>query len=352
MFSFLTKKESSVDEVRHRQGTAIRDTEGSEPKTAELDGDDILAEADVYWTYGKWWDAIDLYKWWINAYGIGEDNKVGFKYFECCVKASAEEPLLKMARQLIAKNTNNQMDEFLKSVAIMGLMYNPSSFELIKLANDVHVEADKIEAIAVKVVNTRETPAEKKQKLWRNTKKQAQNITQQKGSVDYTENLPLVLNGAHLTTIDLSIISQNGVYTLLSPDVLDDYAYKSNDLLHLVLSGMNHVIESNAKNLGLLVDGLFITHNDGLRTDYALLLLRLFTVLSIYNAGKSLKRRLLAMGKLLGYNPIFDQMNTGIIGLISLQNEYDPNFYLDEKELQKSPEWNTLLFKEVQSVAV
>lgn len=351
MLSFLKKKEPKAADVESVK-TAYAAAVSGEPKTSELDGDDILAEADVYWTYGKWWDAIDLYKWWINANGTGDDNKVALRYFECCVKASAEEPLIKMARQLMADDSANHMAEFLKNVAIMGLMYNPSSFELIKLANDVNVEADKIESIAVKVVKTRETPAEKKQKLWQNTKKQAQNITSQQNSSEFLENLPLILNGDTLSSKDLDSITYNGAYTLLGPEVLDDSAYQSNDLLHLVLAGMSRVIESNSKNLGLLVDTLFITHNEGLRSDYTLLLLRLFTILNIYNAGKSLKRRLLAMGKLLGYNPVFDQMNTDLEGLLSLQNEYDSGFYLDEKELQKSSEWNSWLFTEVNDSLV
>ncbi|MHB8851393.1 MAG: hypothetical protein ACYC45_09775, partial [Acidithiobacillus ferriphilus] len=39
------------------------------PKNQEVDSlatDDLLGEADVYWTYGKWHDAMQIYEWWIG----------------------------------------------------------------------------------------------------------------------------------------------------------------------------------------------------------------------------------------------------------------------------------------------
>lgn len=34
----------------------------------DLDGEDLLAEAEVYWTYGHWRNAMDLYYWWIPTH--------------------------------------------------------------------------------------------------------------------------------------------------------------------------------------------------------------------------------------------------------------------------------------------
>jgi hypothetical protein len=45
-------------------------------------------------------------------------------------------------------------------------------------------------------------------------------------------------------------------------------------------------------------------------------------------------------------------MNTDLRGLLALQAECDQQFYLDEKELQKSSEWNSWLFKEIPSTSV
>ncbi len=44
------------------------------PKNQEVDNlatDDLLGEADVYWTYGKWHDAMLIYEWWIGNNGGG-----------------------------------------------------------------------------------------------------------------------------------------------------------------------------------------------------------------------------------------------------------------------------------------
>ena len=44
-----------------------------------LVADDLLGEADVYWTYGKWHDAMQIYEWWILHNGSDPANEVARK---------------------------------------------------------------------------------------------------------------------------------------------------------------------------------------------------------------------------------------------------------------------------------
>jgi len=64
---------------------------------------------------------------------------------------------------------------------------------------------------------------------------------------------------------------------------------------------------SHPRNLGVQSELLRILHNEGLLQDYARWLLYLFLVLfASGNAGRDLRTRLLAAGKLLGPHPLWD----------------------------------------------
>ena len=79
------------------------------PKNQEVDpleASDLLGEADVYWTYGKWHDAMQIYEWWISNNGTGPGNEVALqatarKYLDCAAKAMDFDAFTRMMRKLI-----------------------------------------------------------------------------------------------------------------------------------------------------------------------------------------------------------------------------------------------------------
>jgi hypothetical protein len=120
-------------------------------KNQEVDAlhqDDLLGEADVYWTYGKWHDAMQIYEWWIGNYGVGISNDVARKYLDCAAKAMDFEAFYRMMRKLIDQNVDRV---FLQDMAVFGIMRDPSNFDLIGIAEEVNVDESRIISIAQKV---------------------------------------------------------------------------------------------------------------------------------------------------------------------------------------------------------
>ncbi|MHB1880923.1 MAG: hypothetical protein ACYCPA_01730 [Acidithiobacillus sp.] len=132
---------------------ALQAATGANPKNQEVDNlatDDLLGEADVYWTYGKWHDAMLIYEWWIGNNGAGLGNDVAHKYLDCAAKAMDFEAFCRMMEKLIGQNADQA---FLQDMAVFGLMRDPSNFDLIGIAEAVDVEESRIISIAQKVVD-------------------------------------------------------------------------------------------------------------------------------------------------------------------------------------------------------
>ncbi|MHB1630916.1 MAG: hypothetical protein ACYCQL_01685 [Acidithiobacillus sp.] len=290
------------------------------PKHQEVDSlaaDDLLGEADVYWTYGKWHDAMQIYEWWIGNNGAGTSNEVAKKYLDCAAKAMDFEAFCRMMEKLIGQNADQT---FLQDMAVFGLMRDPSNFDLIGLAEAVDVEESRIISIAQKVVDTEKTPGQRKADLWKRNRNDAGKISggPQAGSIHGSamdagsDNLGGSLMLVRATSgkdYDSTVTCHEAnIFGILcgesclddSAAVVDHWKIKS------VMEYLRREMECRPLWLTVYVDYLRIAHGEGMRDEYAEVLLALFSVLLSANAGSGLRRRLLASGRLLGQHWIFD----------------------------------------------
>lgn len=314
----------------------------------DLDGEDLLAEAEVYWTYGHWRDAMDLYRWWIHAHGTGPDHRTGRQFFDCCIHAAAMDAFVEMLDHLWNQRCPAA---FLQEMAVMGLMHDPGNFDLIRWANDLEVESGKIEAIAYRVIAQEETPAEKKSKLWKRSRKEANHLARQNDAVPGKE-APLVIAragraGAWNRHSPLTDAEKLACGHLSGSVILDDSSTADEELFEAVRVALEREVHTRPHNLGAHVDLLRILHGEGMRREYATALLRLAVILLAADAGKALRRRMLAIGRLLGSSPIFDDLSVAgddfetVVALASRQGLYVP-----ENMFMRHPAWNVPLVRE------
>jgi len=282
------------------------------PKNQEVDSlatDDLLGEADVYWTYGKWHDAMQIYEWWIGNNGDGPANEVARKYLDCAAKAMDFEAFCRMMEKLIDQNADQA---FLQDMAVFGLMRDPSNFDLIGIAEAVEVEESRIISIAQKVVDAEKTPGQRKADLWKRNRNDAGRLAADTNLQD-TGTGPgyaLVVATSGEDYQDTSGFSSHHAWVfgvLCGADYLDDSAAAVDHWkIESVMAHLRREMETRPMKLTVYVDYLRIAYGEGLRNAYAEVLLALFSVLLSANAGSGLRRRLLASGRLLGPHWIFD----------------------------------------------
>ncbi|MBU2764914.1 hypothetical protein HAP94_01580 [Acidithiobacillus ferrivorans] len=329
------------------------------PKNQEVDHlatDDLLGEADVYWTYGKWHDAMQIYEWWISSNGTGptlagsDRNEVALhavalqavalqavarKYLDCAAKAMDFDAFYRMMRKLIDLQVEQA---FLQDMVVFGLMRDPGNFDLIGLAEVVEVEESRIISIAQKVVNAEKTPGQRKSDLWKRNRNDAGRLAAgglaagwlaadglaavaaegtytnhgsgcalvvATSAKDYQDMLGF---GSHQArALSARALSAQLFGILCGADFLDDSAAVVDHWkIESVMAHLRREMESRPMKLTVYVDYLRIAHGEGLRDEYAEALLALFSVLLSANAGSGLRRRLLASGRLLGHHWIFD----------------------------------------------
>ncbi len=315
--------------------------------------DDLLGEADVYWTYGKWHDAMQIYEWWIGNNGTGSGNEVARKYLDCAAKAMDFDAFYRMMRRLIGQHADQT---FLQDMAVFGLMRDPSNFDLIGIAEAVEVEESRIISIAQKVVDAEKTPGQRKADLWKRNRNDAGKISggpvraieaggnlagntmlvRATSSKDYDDDINR--HDAHLFGV------------LCGESYLDDSAAVVDHWkIESVMEHLRREMESRPLRLTVYVDYLRIAHGEGMRDEYAEVLLALFSVLLSANAGSGLRRRLLASGRLLGQHWIFDFLS-GSQGrefmAVAHKVRDTHSVYVPEKAWAKSKEWSLPLVLE------
>lgn len=332
------------------------------PKNQEVDNlatDDLLGEADVYWTYGKWHDAMLIYEWWICNNGAGIGNDVARKYLDCAAKAMDFDAFCRMMEKLIGQNADQV---FLQDMAVFGLMRDPSNFDLIGIAEAVDVEESRIISIAQKVVDAEKTPGQRKSDLWKRNRNDAGKISggPQAGSIHGSamdagsDNLGSGLMLVRATSgkdYDDFGCSQHGVNRheagifgiLCGVGSLDDSAAVVDHWkIESLMEHLRREMESRPMRLTVYVDYLRIAHGEGMRDKYAEVLLALFSVLLSASAGSGLRRRLLASGRLLGQHWIFDFLS-GSQGrefmAVAHKVRDTPRVYVPERAWAKSKEW-------------
>lgn len=333
------------------------------PKNQEVDNlatDDLLGEADVYWTYGKWHDAMLIYEWWIGNNGAGLGNDVARKYLDCAAKAMDFEAFCRMMEKLIGQNADRA---FLHDMAVFGLMRDPSNFDLIGIAEEVDVEESRIISIAQKVVDAEKTPGQRKADLWKRNRNDAGKISggPQAGSIHGrvrdagSDNLGGGLMLVRATSgkdydDDINRHDARLFGVLCGQSYLDDStAVVDHWKIESVMEHMRWEMESRPMRLTVYVDYLRIAHGEGMRDEYAATLLALFSVLLSANAGSGLRRRLLASGRLLGQHWIFDFLS-GSQGrefmAVAHKVRETASVYVPEKAWAKSTEWSLPLVLE------
>ena len=342
-----------------------------------LEAADLLGEADVYWTYGKWHDAMQIYEWWISNNGAGPGNEVALqavalqavarKYLDCAAKAMDFDAFYRMMRRLIDQQADQPCDEmqaFLQDMAVFGLMRDPSNFDLIALAEEVDVEESRIIGIAQKVVDAEKTPGQRKSDLWKRNRTDAGRLAAgglaagglaagaaegaytnhgsgcalvaATSAKDYQDMLGFGSHQAQALSAQLFGI-------LCGADFLDDSAAVVDHWkIESVMEHLRREMESRPLRLTVYVDYLRIAHGEGMREEYATALLALFSVLLSANAGSGLRRRLLASGRLLGQHWIFDFLS-GSKGrefmAVARKIRDTSSVYVPEKAWARSPEW-------------
>ena len=333
-------------------------------KNQEVDvlvADDLLGEADVYWTYGKWHDAMQIYEWWIGNNGTGIGNEVARKYLDCAAKAMDFDAFYRMMRRLIDQQVDQgvgTLQGFLQDMAVFGLMRDPSNFDLIELAEAVDVEESRIISIAQKVVDAEKAPGQRKSDLWKRNRNDAGKISGgapvvgnhaggTAGSAvnaDGEGNTMLVMATSGKDYDSMITRHEAGIFGILcGADYLDDSAAVVDHWkIESVMAHLRREMECRPMRLTVYVDYLRIAHGEGMRDEYAEVLLALFSVLLSANAGSGLRRRLLASGRLLGQHGIFDFLS-GSQGrefmAVAHKVRDTPSVYVPEKAWAKSPEW-------------
>ena len=356
---------------------ALQAATGANPKNQEVDNlatDDLLGEADVYWTYGKWHDAMQIYEWWIGNNGTGSGNEVALqatarKYLDCAAKAMDFEAFYRMMEKLIGQNADQA---FLQDMAVFGLMRDPSNFDLIGIAEAVEVEESRIISIAQKVVDTEKTPGQRKADLWKRNRNDAGRL-----AADRLETLPAKAGGGFAADMsspgggeeqgfalvvatsgkdydDTISRHEAGIFGILCGEsYLDDSAAVVDHWkIESVMEHLRREMESRPMRLTVYVDYLRIAHGEGMRDEYAATLLALFSVLLSANAGSGLRRRLLASGRLLGQHWVFDFLS-GSQGrefmAVAHKVRETASVYVPEKAWAKSSEWMRSLVCEAQN---
>lgn len=331
--------------------------------------DDLLGEADVYWTYGKWHDAMQIYEWWVGNNGAGSGNEVARKYLDCAAKAMDFDAFYRMMRRLI----DQQVDQaFLQDMAVFGLMRDPSNFDLIGIAEAVDVEESRIISIAQKVVDAEKTPGQRKSDLWKRNQNDAGKISggPQAGNIHGrvmdagSDNLGGGLMLVRATSgkdydDDINRHDARLFGVLCGQSYLDDSAAVVDHWkIESVMEHLRREMESRPMRLTVYVDYLRIAHGEGMRDEYAATLLALFSVLLSANAGSGLRRRLLASGRLLGQHWVFDFLSgsqgrefmavahkvrdcrQSACGASVADLQATPSIYVPEKAWAKSTEWS------------
>ncbi len=366
----------------HKVSPSVCESEQSAGDAAMLSMDDMLAEADVYWTYGKWHDALMIYQWWLSAAGLGApfresdreiQSRVARNAVDCAVQARDANLCEAILTGLDASEYPQQ---FLAEQGIHALRADPGNFFLIEFCNRFEASAEEIERIVEKASMRDETPKEKKDKLWRRNKMDANRIAMQQGGSlgritwrfsDRGEDLFThalrqmddddAMRYADIVTMPIVMTDEEAriIGNLAGAGLLEDDAggldpQFNAQIFAAVYDAMRREALSKPENLGVQVEMLRILHDEGLAQDYALWLLHLAMTLFAVRAGDALKKRLLAVGKILGPHPVWDALSGELSfeKLDRLRRQYDAK--APEKVWSKAMP-HTDLLREVEAVS-
>jgi hypothetical protein len=343
MALFSKKVTASEDEVTK-----------NDVKVDDLDSSDLLSEADVYWTYGKWGDAMQIYAWWIMSNTDRMVAPVVEKYLDCCVKAMDFESFGVMMERImpLRSSRNGVTDDFLRKMAVIGVLHKPDDFNLIAIAEAVGVEESRLISIAEKVVEEEKTPVQKKAKLWSDNKFDAKKLSS--GDLDVHEDAHVIslIKSDKRDAYEPTYYEQSLFGNLCGVKWIADSAADIEEWkLQAVIKKLDNDISARPLDLVKYIDYLQFAHAEGMKDEYARILLVLFSILYSANAGDGLKRRLLAAGKILGQQHIFELLS-GSSGksFLSITKELEETgTYVPDAAWRKSEEYFVPLITHVES---
>ncbi|MGC9128998.1 MAG: hypothetical protein ACP5GA_09760 [Acidithiobacillus sp.] len=308
-------------------------------ENVEIAVEDLLAEADVYWTYGRFSEALPLYRWWLETTGAGtpfdEGKSLQLKVARNAVDAATQAQDFGQSIEILKHlQSAGYPESFLAGWGLMALRMDPSNFELITFCNQFQGIGDDIQGIIKKEELRKESAAEKRARLWKRNQLDANRAVVQKGGrlsrltwdfVDRGGDLlaaavaqiedperAMALAAIAMTPIQMSPRERQVLATMGGAGLLEDDAGGLDPAFNAeafaaLYERMTAEVLSHPRNLGVQSELLRILHNEGLLQDYARWLLYLFLVLfASGNAGRDLRTRLLAAGKLLGPHPLWD----------------------------------------------
>ncbi|WP_241799093.1 hypothetical protein [Acidithiobacillus caldus] len=308
-------------------------------ENVEISVEDLLAEADVYWTYGRFSEALPLYRWWLETTGAGtpfhEGKSLQLKVARNAVDAATQAQDFAQSVQILKHlQAAGYPESFLAGWGLMALRMDPGNFELIGFCNQFEGIGDDIQGIIKKEELRKESAAEKRARLWKRNQLDANRAVVQKGGrlsrltwdfVDRGRDLlaaavaqiddperAMALAAIAMTPVQMNPEERQVLATMGGAGLLEDDAGGLDPAFNAeafaaLYERMVAEVLSHPRNLGVQSELLRILHNEGLLQDYARWLLYLFLVLfASGNAGRDLRTRLLAAGKLLGPHPLWD----------------------------------------------
>lgn len=310
----------------------------------DIKPEDMLAEADVYWTYGKFHDALAIYQWWITTRGSGQpyflDNAVqqeliASRLVDCAIQA---QDFSLCADILVTLESGCYPKKFLGEQGLIALRHDPGNFFLIEFCNK-YIDDASIEKIVKKESIRNESAADKKAKLWKKNRTDANKIAitdgkQKVSRIDWNfsnRGIDLLtcalkemndddaLRYANIAFMDIvmteeefKIIGNMAGTGLLENDSGGLCPELNYQIYHSVFEAMRIEASSKPTNIGIQVEMLRVLHDECDLKNYVQWLFHLSVVLFSFNGGESLKRRLIAIGKLLGPHPLWDRLSVSL----------------------------------------
>lgn len=328
------------------------------PPPLVLSLDDIVAEADVYWTYGRFHEAAVIYQWWLSAEGMGTPYSEANATFQKTIAHRAIDSTVQaqdfqLCEDILQGLENAKYPEsFLAEQGMLALHHDPGNFFLIDFCNTYEKNPDAIERIIQKMAIRLESSEEKKAKLWKRNRTDANRIAATDGKSKVSritwnfcgrgEDLLThtlrrmedddVLRYASIAMMDVRIDADEAaaIGNLAGTALLEDDAgglcpELNEQIFEAVFAAMRKEAITRPQNLGIQVEMLRVLHDEGRTLQYAQWLFHLSVVLFHFQSGAELKRRLLAAGKLLGSHPVWDALSAELSyeRLRELSKHYD-----------------------------
>lgn len=357
--NFFNNKKDKQQKENENSRFSANNNLSTENEILEITFEDMLSEAQVYWTYNKFQDAYNIYSIWLSMNGLGtpfnNDNKenqidIATKCIDCTLQLknfSLSEDILNLLE------TSLYPEEFIAKQCLICLKHDPSNFNFIEMANKYIKDADLIENIIQKESIRIDSFVEKRKKLWRKNSTDAaliaakeekkisrlnwnfsnrgvdllRYIIKNSNDDDALRFSSIALVEIKMTPEEARIIGNMAGTGLMEDDDAGGLDPVFNqDLYNSIIESMKKEVLSNPKNISIQVEMLKIFHNECDLHEYIQWFFYLSVVLHYYKSGEKLRKRLLSIGKLLGTHAAWDYLSLNLNYEILKMLAYKYNF--------------------------